>query len=63
MTIPKSCSTCEHRESHGEFARCSAYGYFCSIARRQCGKEYEAWTPRIGVFQRIKLFFTGVKNE
>lgn len=58
--IPKSCSTCEHR--NGAFRRCALSGYFCEVERRyltRCGKDFEGWKQRLGFFERVKFLLFG----
>lgn len=60
---PKSCSTCEHRiGSSMHFAKCGASGYYCSTERKYpsvCGKDFEAWEPRLSVTQRFVFWIKG----
>lgn len=58
--VAKSCSTCEHRIGTGEFAKCSFAGSYCSIVKSHglgCGKNYEGWVKRRGIFKRIIAWF------
>lgn len=62
MATPKSCSTCEHRS----LGRCMLSGYSCTTERMYptvCGVDYKRWAPRLGVWQRIKAVWCGVKVE
>lgn len=60
--IPKSCSTCEHRS----YGRCMYSGFHCDVERKypdMCGRDFDAWQPRLGVMQRIVFWLRGVEDR
>ena len=62
MTIPKSCSTCEHRQGVGMFAKCTLSGCYAQVERKhptRCGLDYAGWAKRLSLFERIVFYFTG----
>jgi len=48
MSKVKTCKTCIHQIGSGEFARCSRFGYYCTVSRSEslCGKNYEGWNEK-----------------
>ena len=45
--IPKSCTTCQHREGRGKFSKCTATGYYAQVSRAHpvfgCDKNFSMW--------------------
>lgn len=60
-SVPKSCSTCEHRK--GAFdSICTFSGFSTDVERRHpsvCGRDYRGWQKRLSVMQRLKFWLIG----
>ena len=61
--IPKSCTTCQHRYGKGQFARCSATGFYIEVTRKfpetGCDGNYSAWSKRLSVKERFLFWLKG----
>jgi len=58
----KSCRTCDRRN----WDKCTLSGHFCDTERAyptRCGKDYDGWVPRKGVFDRFIEAIFGVDIE
>lgn len=58
--IPKSCSTCEHRDGH----KCNLSGFNLTTERKYpttCGEDFRGWRPRMGIKDRIIFWFHGAR--
>jgi len=61
---PRTCSTCAHRVGSFAWGRCVASGNYITTQRQfqtVCGKDFDAWQPRQGLFTRIAQVFIGCK--
>ena len=61
--IPKSCTTCQHREGKGMFSRCMATGFYVVVARQfpetGCDENYSAWSKRLSIKERFLFWLKG----
>ena len=60
MSDPKSCSTCEHRNGN----KCQLSGFYMNTERMYptvCGQDFRGWVPRLGLYQRLCLWWKGVQ--
>lgn len=64
--MTKNCSTCQHRQGRGEFAKCYSSGYYISAERlynKKCDVSFSQWSPRDGIFRRLYVWVFGVTER
>lgn len=64
MNVPKSCKTCQHRSGSGEFARCTATGFYAAVQRRHsasggCDENFSGWDKRLSVKEKFLFWLKG----
>lgn len=61
--IPKSCTTCQHREGKGGFSRCTATGFYAGVTRQfpeeGCDVNYSGWSKRLSIKERFLFWLKG----
>lgn len=54
---PRTCATCAHRIGGFGNGKCAFSGYYLEVERKYptiCGRNFEGWKKRQGIFVRIR---------